>query len=307
MNQANGQLPTVYYNAPEVQSNRLSTPAFNVLPQNFGGVGYNQLQPSALFSDYRKADAVQVRRPIEGSLPFYYNPTPGYVGGSPATHFGANIRYYDPLRGGASYPYGRDNYERVYRPTPLLAPSYERQGYIRYSGGYPNGAYSTTSYAATSYPTTLYATNSYPASASVSYPAGPSLYSSWNSRNGNGNGWNPPSSIATPSYTSQYLPYSSVSIRAPYSTVSAALPSRVAVGDNSLSYGESNVVNVNRSPGTPWSPSRVVKGQGYVASNFAASSFADNGSAYYRGGLANGIGASYRVVAVGPGGPYNRY
>jgi hypothetical protein len=327
MNQAQngrGQLPTVYYNAPEVQDNRLSTPVINMVPQNYGGGGYNQLQPSALFSDYRKSDSVQVRRPIDGSTPAFYNSTPSHTGAS-AIYVGGNVRspyssvsraatsveYPPSFSVGASYaPYGtvRDGYDRVYRSTSPMVPSYERQGYISYSAGYP-GATST-------YPTTSYAATSYPASTRVSYPAGGSLYASSSSRIGNFNDLYPSSSIATPSYppsnyypASQQLPYSSVSYQAPYSSIrSAALPNRVAVGDDGLSYGESNVVNVNRSPSGPrGSPSRVVKGQGYLTSSLATSSFADNRGAYYRGGLANGTGGSYRVVAVGAGGQYNGY
>ena len=126
----------------------------------------------------------------------------------------------------------------------------------RLGNGYQSYTAATPNYA--SYP----ATPSYPAASSfattASYPAASSY-------------------ATTPSYaTYQVRPAESYAASYP----SAPLPSRVAAGEAPLSYGEAQLVNVNATrPASRGSPSRIVKGAGYVAAGRPAAS-----GAYYTGG-----------------------
>ena len=113
--------------------------------------------------------------------------------------------------------------------------------------------------------------------------------------------------VATPSYASTYYSRpAETTVQVVPSSYAVArsepLPSRVAVGDAGISYGDAGVVNVNRSSTGAGSPSRIVKGAGYVAdargpapaSYYTTGGYgAGYGGAVYTGGSYAGGGSVY--------------
>jgi hypothetical protein len=218
---------------------------------------------------------------------------------SPPRAVGSSYTSYSPRNSYTAAPVRTSldggTYHTSYESQPYRSVSYENQPYRSIvSEGYTSATPATYSeVSGSSYPTTSYRT-SYDA---PSYRAAPAGYSG-TSYVSSSEYRAPASSYYAGRSSLDALPLAATSIRGAVESFPA---NRVATTRDDLSSYDAGLVNVNRVSVGSRSPSRIVRGQGYVSSGYSPTS-AYAAPAGYSTGYSTGYGSGYASGGYASGG-----